>query len=125
MVIFEIKTEKLKTYKYKIILLGLIITFIIIALLSYNGLLFFTSGFNDLDFLVFNILGDALLVGIVTHISSKNISLFISYSYINSGSSIISFGNIFFNFLSSTKIFCSPASFSVFLSNHVIYLSYF
>jgi len=78
MVIFEMKTEKLKTYKYKIILLGLIITFIIIALLSYNGLLFFTSGFNDLDFLIFNILGDALLVGIVTHISSKNISLFIS-----------------------------------------------
>lgn len=73
------KKKKMKTHTYKIILLILILAVVIvIALLSYNGLLFFTSGFNDLDFLLFNILGDALLVGIVTHISSKNISLFIS-----------------------------------------------
>lgn len=73
------KNKKLKSHKYKIILLILIIAFIIFfCLMSYKGLLFFTIGFNDLDFLAFNILGDALLVGIVTHISSKNISLFIS-----------------------------------------------
>lgn len=73
------KKKKMETHTYKIILLILILAVVIvIALLSYNGLLFFTSGFNDLDFLLFNILGDALLVGIVTHISSKNISLFIS-----------------------------------------------
>ena len=73
------KKKKMKTHTYKIILLLLILAIVIvITCLSYNGLLFFTSGFNNLDFLLFNILGDALLVGIVTHISSKNISLFIS-----------------------------------------------
>lgn len=71
--------KKFKKHKYNIILVILIIIFIIIiSWLSYKGLLFFNEGFNDLDFLLFNILGDALLVGIVTHISSKNISLFIS-----------------------------------------------
>ena len=71
--------ENMKNNSYKIILLILVFAIIIIiSIASYNGLLFFKSGFNDLDFLFFNILGDAILVGIVTHISSKNISLFIS-----------------------------------------------
>lgn len=39
---------------------------------------FFTEKFNEFDYLILNILGDAILVGIVTHISSKNISTFIS-----------------------------------------------
>ena len=47
-------------------------------LLSYYGIWFFTEKFNEFDYLVLNILGDALLVGLVTHISSKNISIFIS-----------------------------------------------
>lgn len=71
--------ENMKNNSYKIILLILVFAIIIIiSIASHNGLLFFKSGFNDLDFLFFNILGDAILVGIVTHISSKNISLFIS-----------------------------------------------
>lgn len=69
----------MKNNNSKIILLILVfLIIIIITILSYNGLLFFKTGFNDLDFLFFNILGDAILVGVVTHISSKNISLFIS-----------------------------------------------
>lgn len=71
--------EKMKNINYKSLLLILLFVVIIIfGILSYNGLLFFASGFNNFDFLLFNIIGDALLVGIVTHISSKNISLSIS-----------------------------------------------
>lgn len=47
----------------------------------YNGLLFFNKGFNELDYLVFNILGNALLIGIVTHISTKYIPLLISKKF--------------------------------------------
>lgn len=69
----------MKNINYKSLLLILLFVVIIIfGILSYNDLLFFTSGFNNFDFLLFNIIGDALLVGIVTHISSKNISLSIS-----------------------------------------------
>lgn len=65
--------------KIKYIISLLIIIFIIvIAIMSYQGLLFFYPGFNDFDYLILNVLGDALLVGIVTHISSKNIALYIS-----------------------------------------------
>lgn len=71
------KKSKGNTCKIGLLVL-LLITTITILILSYDGLLFFTKGFNDFDFLIFNILGDAILVGIATHISSKNISLFIS-----------------------------------------------
>lgn len=65
--------------KIKYIISILIIIFIIvIAIMSYQGLLFFYPGVNDLDYLILNVLSDALLVGIVTHISSKNIALYIS-----------------------------------------------
>lgn len=71
--------KKMKNINYRSLLLILLfVVVIILVILSYKGLLFFTSGFNNFDFLLFNIIGDALLVGIVTHISSKNISLFIS-----------------------------------------------
>ena len=40
---FEMKKEKFKKHKCKIVLWILIIILIIIAILSYNGLLFFTS----------------------------------------------------------------------------------
>lgn len=70
---------KKKNITYKFISLVLILLIIIlITLLSYNGLFFFNKGFNDLDYLIMNIIGDAILVGIVTHISSKNISTYIS-----------------------------------------------
>ena len=69
----------MKNINYKSLLLILLFVVIIIfGILSYNGLLFFTSGFNNYDYLLFNIIGDALLLGIVTNISSKNISLSIS-----------------------------------------------
>lgn len=60
------------------LLIVLFILIIIVMLLSYYGIWFFTEKFNEFDYLVLNILGDALLVGLVTHISSKNISIFIS-----------------------------------------------
>lgn len=66
-------------FKIKYITMLLIIIFIfVIIIMSYYGFLFFYPGFNDLDYLMLNILGDAVLVGIVTHISSKNIALYIS-----------------------------------------------
>ena len=65
------------TYKYISLILILLII-ILVTLLSYNGLFFFNKGFNDLDYLIMNIIGDTILVGIVTHISSKNISTYIS-----------------------------------------------
>ena len=61
-----------------IFMLLILILIIVIIVLSYKGLLFFNSGFNEFDYLMLNILGDAILVGIVTHISSKNIALYIS-----------------------------------------------
>lgn len=66
-----------KNYKLFIILL-LLSVISTIMLLSYYGVLFFTKYFNEFDYLILNILGDAILVGIVTHISSKNISTYIS-----------------------------------------------
>ena len=65
--------------KYKLFLIiSLLILLIIIMSFSYYGIWFFTENFNELDYLILNILGDTILVGIVTHISSKNISTSIS-----------------------------------------------
>ena len=65
--------------KIKHIFMILILILIIVTIiLSYQGLLFFNRGFNEFDCLMLNILGDGILVGIVTHISSKNIALYIS-----------------------------------------------
>ncbi len=61
-----------------IIMLLLIILITTTIITSYHGFLFFSPGFNEFDYLMLNILGDALLVGIVTHISSKSITLYIS-----------------------------------------------
>lgn len=69
--------KKNTTYKYISLVLILLII-ILVTLLSYNGLFFFNKAFNDLDYLIMNIIGDAILVGIITHISSKNISTYIS-----------------------------------------------
>ena len=71
-----------KLLKYLIIIL-ILIFIAILLLFSYNGFLFFNKGFNELDYLIFNILGNALLVGIVTHISTKYISLLISKKEFN------------------------------------------
>lgn len=66
----------------KIYILPLIILLLILIVttifLSYFGIFFFTEKFNEFDYLILEILGSTLLVGIVTHISSKNISTFIS-----------------------------------------------
>lgn len=68
-----------KNIAFKYICLGLILLIVILVTISsYNGFFFFNKGFNDLDYLMMNIIGDAILVGIVTHISSKNISTYVS-----------------------------------------------
>jgi len=61
-----------------VIIATIIIIFLLLVICSYYGVLFFTKGFNEFDYLFLNIVGDAVIVGIVTHISSKNIALFIS-----------------------------------------------
>lgn len=67
-----------KNKKTIIISLLLLISFILYMTVSYYGLLFFKTGYNELDYLIFNIVGDSFFVGIVTYISTKSISLFIS-----------------------------------------------
>lgn len=74
---------------YKFILLCLVIFFIILtSIFSYCGMFFFNKGFNDFDYLILNIIGDAILVGIVTHISSKSISTYISKKEFNRNNKI-------------------------------------
>ena len=47
-------------------------------LYSYNGFFVFTRRFNEFDYLVLNIVGDAVMVGIVTYFSTMKVSNFIS-----------------------------------------------
>ena len=63
--------------KYILLIISIIL-FILLAIGSYKGYLFFNPGFNDFDYLLLNIIGDAVIVGIVTHISSKYISVYIA-----------------------------------------------
>lgn len=80
--------NKKRIYKF-IILIFLLIFVISIIILSYNGIFFFNEGFNDFDYLMMNILGDAIVVGIVTHISTKNISTYISKKEFDRNNKII------------------------------------
>ena len=65
--------------KHKVLLIITIsILFMTIFTLSYTGVLFFNKGLGNLDYLFLNIIGDAILVGIITYISSKSISVYIS-----------------------------------------------
>ena len=65
--------------KHKVLLIITIsILFMTIFTLSYTGVLFFNKGLGSLDYLFLNIIGDAILVGIITYISSKSISVYIS-----------------------------------------------
>lgn len=65
--------------KQKIFLIILfLLLIVIITLSSYYGIWIFTENLNEFDYLILNILGDVILVGIVTHISSKSVSTFIS-----------------------------------------------
>lgn len=65
--------------KHKLLLIITIsILFMTIFTLSYTGVLFFNKGLGSLDYLFLNIIGDAILVGIITYISSKSISMYIS-----------------------------------------------
>ena len=45
---------------------------------SYNGFFCFTKRFNEFDYLLLNIVGDAIMVGIVTHLSTMKVSNLIS-----------------------------------------------
>lgn len=80
--------NKKRIYKF-IILIFLLIFVISIIILSYNGIFFFNEGFNDFDYLMMNVLGDAIVVGIVTHISTKNISTYISKKEFDRSNKII------------------------------------
>jgi len=65
--------------KYKVLLsVVILIIFVTILIFSYIGALIFNKGFGNLDYLFLNIIGDAVLVGIITYISSKSISTYIS-----------------------------------------------
>lgn len=65
-------------FKKIVLCLFFILLFCLYFVFSYNGLFIFCEGFNELDYLLFNIIGDAILVGITTYISTKSISLFLS-----------------------------------------------
>lgn len=54
-----------KKNKFLIIFM-LVVLFILIAISSYKGWFFFYSGFNEFDYLLFNIIGDAVMVGHIT-----------------------------------------------------------
>lgn len=56
--------------------------------MSYEGILFFEEGFNDIDCVVFNVVGDAILVAITTYISSKAVSNYISKKEFNRNNKI-------------------------------------
>ena len=45
--------------------------------------MFFHEGFNELDYLMLNIFGDGIIVGIVTYFSTKLISIQISKNEFN------------------------------------------
>lgn len=66
-------------FKKRIFVICTIFAMILLYLIvSYKGLFIFEPNFNDLDYLIFNITGDAILVGIITYFSTKSISLEIS-----------------------------------------------
>lgn len=65
--------------KLKIITIIIIVIIVITTIIiSYKGYFIFNKGFNEFDYLMINILGDAIMVGIVTHISSKYLSIYIT-----------------------------------------------
>lgn len=57
--------------------------FILYLICSYYGFLFFTNYYNGIDYIVFNVIGDALLVGITTYMATKSISIYISKKEFN------------------------------------------
>jgi len=69
--------KKKKVYKISLIILILLLT-IFVALSSCFGWYFFTQGFNNLDYLFIEILGNTILVGLSTYIATKSISTNIS-----------------------------------------------
>lgn len=71
------KKKKEKSFLIVYLLISAILVFIYFCV-SYYGFFIFCEGFNELDYLFFNIIGDAILVGITTYISTKSISLFLS-----------------------------------------------
>lgn len=69
-----LKNKKSKMVAFVI----LILLTIAIMIFSYNGFFGFTRRFNEFDYLVLNIVGDAVMVGIVTYFSTMKVSNFIS-----------------------------------------------
>lgn len=72
---------KKKSFKMNKKIIGIVVAFIvgcIYIISSYKGFFILEEGFNQLDYLILNILGDSILVGLVTYLSTKSISLYIS-----------------------------------------------
>lgn len=61
-----------------IFLIFITLLLIIYIIFSYFGFFFFSKGFNNLDCLLLEILGNSILVSIATYISTKSISTLIS-----------------------------------------------
>jgi len=68
----------IRNLKIILFVLFIFIVLFVYFLMSYKGFWIFETGFNELDYLIFNLIGDAFLVGIVTYISTKSISFLIS-----------------------------------------------
>lgn len=78
------KITKLLKDNYKIIIcILLFIMLILYIIFSYNGIFIFHEGFNELDYVIFTIIGDSILVGITTFIATRYVSLFISKKEFN------------------------------------------
>lgn len=75
--------------KKKISIIIFLLIFIGIYLfLSYYGIGFCHAGFNEIDILIFNVFGDAILVGITTYIATRKISIEIAKKEFNRNNKI-------------------------------------
>ena len=70
--------KTIKKYKNILIIIAIILIMSLYLIFSYFGLFIFTLGFNEFDFVILNVIGDSVLVGIVTYVATKSISLYIS-----------------------------------------------
>lgn len=90
----------------------LFVMLIIYITFSYNGIFIFYAGFNELDYVIFSIIGDSILVGITTFIATKDISLSISKKEFNRTNkinvNILERNNSLYNFSKFMEIYNEP-----------------
>ena len=63
-----------KNKKYVVLFIFILIIVIFYFVCSYLGWIFFTKGFGTIDIVLLEIVGNSLIVGIVTYFSTKFIS---------------------------------------------------